>query len=261
MKFTFLLLFTLLFFNQTAFSQDYSKMSANEKAKVIIYGNDYPYSLLLESGSDTLSVYVPFNKIQSTLIFEDGKLIQIIRAKDTSTYFYEKNRIVRAEQTIEGHYLSPFAYLPKYRNDSIIGLPSHTLPYYPMNQYFAKNRNEICCDTMNRIEECVYYKKNTIVHLSQKWIFYKKKVTCENMPSFHFPEKVDIQMNTFFIKDGYVHIIRENILTQEGYENEYCLTDFLMTEKHELRLRILKSPKDKPVREESMTIDEFLDKK
>ena len=64
----------LLFLSQNAFSQDYSKMSANEKAKVIIYGDLYPYSLLLESGTDTLRVYHLGKDL--TLYFEDGVLMK-----------------------------------------------------------------------------------------------------------------------------------------------------------------------------------------
>ena len=87
------LLFTLLaFFSQNAFSQDFSKMSANEKAKVIIYGDLYPYSLLLESGTDTLRLYQP--PINLYLVFKDGKLTQVVSQDgDTTTFDYNADKI------------------------------------------------------------------------------------------------------------------------------------------------------------------------
>lgn len=94
MKFTFALLFLLIFFSQNAFSQDYSKMSANEKAKVIIYGGHYPFSLLLESGSDTL--YLSQKSLY--LIFEEGKLIQVNNEEGSTTkYVYQAEKVVRVD--------------------------------------------------------------------------------------------------------------------------------------------------------------------
>ncbi|AFM04987.1 hypothetical protein Fleli_2625 [Bernardetia litoralis DSM 6794] len=240
MKLIYLLIFLLTFLSQNAFSQDYSKMSANEKAKVIIYGNDYPYSLLLENGSDTLSVYVPYNKKRSYLIFEDGKLTQIISSKDTTTYFYENDKIKRCESIVEDNYLSPFIYIPIYRNDSLIGFPIVN-KYNPLTLDFTENED------------------NTTLYYNSKWTFYKDKITTENMPSYHFPEKVDIQRHTISIEDDYVVFTKENILTKEGYENEYCMTDFLMTEKHEIKFKILKSPKDKPKREKIVKVENDID--
>jgi len=91
MKFIYLLLFLLTFFSQNAFSQDYSKFSANEKAKVIIYGDNYPYSLLLESGSDTLHLYQISHHIDLHLIFEEGKLIQIRNNYELKIKNYDYN--------------------------------------------------------------------------------------------------------------------------------------------------------------------------
>ncbi|WP_291721605.1 hypothetical protein, partial [Bernardetia sp.] len=73
MKNIYLLLFLLIFSSQNTFSQDYTKITASEKSKMVMYGGYYPYSLLLESGSDTL--YLQQKGLY--LIFEEGKLLQV----------------------------------------------------------------------------------------------------------------------------------------------------------------------------------------
>lgn len=95
---------------------------------------------------------------------------------------------------------------------------------------------------------CVYYKENIIFQDGSKWIFLKDKVVTEYHPidpSRYF----DNYKKTFFVKDGYVNILMENFFTKEQLESEYSEGDFITEEKSELKIKILKSPKEKPKRD------------
>ena len=65
----------------------------------------------------------------------------------------------------------------------------------------------------------------------------------------------DNQKNTFFVKNGYVNILIENYFTTEQLENQFSESDFITEEKHELKIKILKSPNDKPKREKMVEVE------
>jgi YD repeat-containing protein len=232
MKSIYSLLFLLTFFSQTAFSQDYSKMSANEKAKVIIYGDLYPYSLLLENGSDTLHL----SQKDLFLIFEEGKLIQVNNEEGSTTkYVYQAEKIVRVDI-----YDEDTTYLiAAYNKDSLkYVVPSPKISSFD-DDFFG-------CDDMREgySDFCVYYKSNIIFQGYDKWIFLNDKIVTEFHPMGNFPY-FDNQKKTFFVKGDYVNILSENFFTEEQLESEYSKSDFITEEKHEIKFKIRKFPKDK----------------
>ncbi|WP_338769427.1 hypothetical protein WAF17_09820 [Bernardetia sp. ABR2-2B] len=247
MKPTYLLFFLLIFFSQNAFSQDYSKMSANEKAKVIIYGSDYPYSLLLESGSDTLHLY----QKSLYLIFEEGKLIQVNYEEGSrNKYVYQDEKIIR----VESYNKEDTTYLiASYNKDSLKYIvPSPEIISFDNDYIGCNDRREGYSDF------CVYYKENIIFHGYDKWIFLNDKIVTEFHPMGNFPY-FDNQQKTFFVKDGYVNILRENFFTTEQLENELSEGDFESEEKREIKIKILKSSKDKPKREKIVEVENSID--
>ncbi|WP_375559571.1 hypothetical protein ACE193_17790 [Bernardetia sp. OM2101] len=242
MKFTFPLLFLLTFFSQTAFSQDYSKMSANEKAKVIIYGDLYPFSLLLESGTDTLRMYQSVKRKSINLFFEEGKLMKAASRNDTTIFFYEEDRVVRRYW---GGKNSNSVYFPKYRNDSLIGISDvHMFEgEYHSGQFYYQEDDCTTNDSSDRT--CFYYTKDSIFAIEYIWVFQKDKIIRK---AYLIGEDFEVQnlVKMFFIKDGYVHILIENYHTQDYIDSHSWSYDFIMEEKHEIKLKIIKSPKDKP---------------
>ncbi|WP_375559572.1 hypothetical protein ACE193_17795 [Bernardetia sp. OM2101] len=246
MKSTYLLLLLLLFFPQAAFSQDYSKMSANEKAKVIIYGDLYPYSLLLESGSDTLHLYQP--PIDLHLFFEEGKLVQINNDKGEKTlYLYEGERVVSKIQESD-----TVLYDLIYKYDTLIGIA----PKYSFMEKEPLYDSNTVCESVNFSIECVHYNENRVFYNGNHWIFEKDKIINEFHPMGIFPN-FDNYKKTFFVKNGYVNIVSEDLMTREQLENEFTHGDFESKEKHELKIKILKSPKDKikKVKEEIIEVE------
>lgn len=244
MKFYLVIFLLLTFFSQNAFSQDYSKMSANEKAKVIIYGDNYPYSLLLESGSDTLHLYQISYHIDLHLIFEEGKLIQVNDKEGKITkYIYEEGKLIREELYAEN---DTTYFITAYRNDSLV--------YFiisPEIVSFERDYLNSSCSDWNegQLDFCVYYKQDTMFHGFQKWIFEKDRIVTEFRPPMRTSFYFDNQQKIFFVKDGYVNFLTENFFIEEQLENEFSEGDFITEEKNELKIKILKSPKDKPKRE------------
>ncbi len=248
MKSIYSILCLLLFLSQTAFSQDYSKMSANEKAKVIIYGDLYPYSLLLESGSDTLHL----SQKSMYLIFEEGKLIQVNDEKGSTTkYVYQDGKIVRVNIYDE----DTTYIMAAYSKDSLkYVVPSPKTGSFD-DDFFG-------CDDMREgySDFCVYYKGNMIFYGYDKLIFLKDKIVTEFQPMGNFPY-FDNQQKIFFVKNGYVNIVSEDLMTKEQLQNEFTEGDFESEEKRELKVKILKSPKDKPkkIKEEIIEVENEID--
>lgn len=232
MKPIYSLLFLLTFLSQNAFCQDYSKMSANEKAKVIIYGNDYPYSLLLESGSDTLSYISLLEGELLIFLFENGKMIEFSSEKYTKKYYYDGMKIIESQTIV--HYSQDTTYFyTKYEKDTLVS-------FTPYPKRLTKNSSLFPVDS-------VIYIENAILWKGFKWIFEKDRIVTEFRPPMRTSFYFDNQQKIFFVKDGYVNFLTENFFTEEQLESEFSEGDFITEEKNELKIKILKSPKGKPI--------------
>ena len=240
----------LFFLSQNAFCQDYSKMSANEKAKVIIYGDLYPYSLLLESGTDTLLFYNSLEDRNLKLYFEDGKLVQVNTNKIKFIYSYKEDRIIN--WIVENDKDTTFS-CPVYRNDTLIKV----IDTYKRID-FVSNSNLYLNDTTSFYSNFYNYTENTIYDNWTKWTFKKEKIVMKFTAVGNFPHVKNLSCS-FFIKNGYVHILTENYSEQKSLQSELAQSDFITEEKNELKIKILKSPKEKPKREKIVEVENDID--
>lgn len=245
MKTNYLLLFLLLFSFQTVFSQDFSKMSIDEKTNVLMYGDLYPYSLLLESGTDTLRMYHLGKDL--TLYFEEGKLIKTERYGDTTIFHYEGNKIVKRYHGYRNiSQTRAMAYFPRYRNDTLIGIADLFVEYddrnYSSGQYYYNE--DMCLSNDGSSLLCFYYRGDSIFAIDDIWIFQKDKITKKKRI---LDESTEIEnlVKTYYIKDDYLHILIENYHTQGKRDGFALYYDFIMEEKHEIKFKIRKVPKDK----------------
>ncbi len=250
MKPIYSLFFLLTFFSHNAFSQDYSKMSANEKAKVIIYGDLYPYSLLLESGTDTLLFYNVLEDRSLKLFFENGKLVQVNTKKTKLNYLYKENKIIscRMEHNKDTTFSAPI-----YRNDTLVDIINSSKiidASFDSTLYF-KGSDSFSHNFYN-------YTENTIYDIWTKWTFKKDRIEMKFTAVGNFPHVKNLS-SAFFVKNGNVHILTENYSDQKSLQSELAQSDFITEETNEVKIKILKSPKDKPKQEKILELENDID--
>uniref|UniRef100_UPI0025C6EA4C hypothetical protein n=1 Tax=Bernardetia sp. TaxID=1937974 RepID=UPI0025C6EA4C len=182
------------------------------------------------------------------LIFEEGKLLQVDKeGGSTNKYIYQNEKIVRVESYDE----KDTTYLiATYNEDSV----KYVVPS-PVVMLF-NNKNFVGCNDVSEGYSCccVYYQGDTIFQDGSKWIFLKDKVITEYHPMGKFPN-FDNYKKAFFVRDGYVNIIVENVITKEQLKNPFLEGDFESEEKREIKIKILKSPADTPKKEEIIEVE------
>ena len=101
------------------------------------------------------------------------------------------------------------------------------------------------CRENNRSDwMCFYYNKDSIFAIDDIWIFQKDKIIKKKRI---LDESTEIEnlVKTYYIKDDYLYILIENYHTQGERKGFALYYDFIMEEKHEVKFKIRKVPKDK----------------